>query len=97
MLDHFGAGARRGAAIEDTGCGISKENLTRVFSYGFTTKKDGHGFGLHVSANLAAEIGGSLTAQSDGPGKGALFTLQIPMRPADAAGLAVAEETGRAA
>ncbi len=83
--------------IEDTGCGISKENLTRVFNYGFTTKKDGHGFGLHVSANLAAELGGSLTAHSDGPGKGALFTLQIPMRPAHAAGLAVAEGTGRAA
>jgi two-component system sensor kinase FixL len=64
--------------VEDTGCGIPAKNLTRVFNHGFTTKKDGHGFGLHVSSNLAAEIGGSLTARSDGPGRGAIFTLEIP-------------------
>ncbi|HZS39572.1 MAG TPA: ATP-binding protein [Polyangia bacterium] len=64
--------------IADSGCGISPEHLTRIFNYGFTTKQDGHGFGLHSSANAAAEMGGTLTAHSDGPGRGARFTLTIP-------------------
>lgn len=67
--------------VNDTGVGIPKENLTRVFSHGFTTKRHGHGFGLHSSANAAKELGGTLSAQSDGPGRGALFTVDIPYRP----------------
>jgi PAS domain S-box-containing protein len=65
-------------AIRDTGCGIPEENLTRVFNHGFTTKTTGHGFGLHSAANAATEIGGSLTGTSDGPGRGATFTLRLP-------------------
>ena len=64
--------------VEDTGVGIPAENLTRIFQYGFTTKKEGHGFGLHSAANAAREMGGTLTAASDGPGRGASFTLQLP-------------------
>jgi C4-dicarboxylate-specific signal transduction histidine kinase len=64
--------------IIDNGVGIPAENLTRIFSHGFTTKKDGHGFGLHSGALAAKELGGSLTAQSDGPGRGATFTLELP-------------------
>jgi signal transduction histidine kinase len=64
----------------DNGIGIPAENLTRIFSYGFTTKKDGHGFGLHGGALSAREMGGSLSAQSDGLGKGAAFTLELPYK-----------------
>jgi PAS domain S-box-containing protein len=62
----------------DNGIGIPAHNLTKVFNHGFTTKKDGHGFGLHSGANAAKEMGGTLTARSDGPGKGAEFTLELP-------------------
>lgn len=65
--------------VSDTGVGIAPENLTRVFAHGFTTKKDGHGFGLHSSALAAQELGGSLSAQSDGPGCGATFILRLPL------------------
>ncbi len=62
----------------DNGVGIAAENLTRVFSHGFTTKRDGHGFGLHTSALAAKELGGSLAVMSEGPGNGATFTLEMP-------------------
>jgi len=65
--------------VQDNGVGISPENLTRIFSHGFTTRPNGHGFGLHSGANAAKEMGGQLTAHSDGPGKGALFTLELPL------------------
>jgi len=64
--------------VTDNGVGIAPENLTRVFAFGYTTKKAGHGFGLHSSANVAKEMGGSLVAQSDGPGQGATFVLELP-------------------
>jgi len=64
--------------VSDNGIGIPPENLTKIFNHGFTTKKDGHGFGLHSGANAAKEMGGSLTARSDGPGQGAEFTLELP-------------------
>jgi two-component system NtrC family sensor kinase len=65
-------------AITDNGMGILAQNLTRIFSHGFTTKPKGHGFGLHSCANAANEMGGSLTVQSEGAGKGATFILEIP-------------------
>jgi signal transduction histidine kinase len=65
-------------AVCDNGVGIPPENLIHIFSHGFTTKKDGHGFGLHSGALAAKEMGGSLAVQSDGPGKGATFTLELP-------------------
>jgi predicted ATPase/GAF domain-containing protein/tRNA A-37 threonylcarbamoyl transferase component Bud32/two-component sensor histidine kinase len=65
--------------IEDEGSGITKENLTKIFNLGFTTKKDGHGFGLHSSSCNAIEMGGTLTAHSDGPQRGALFRLRLPL------------------
>jgi predicted ATPase/signal transduction histidine kinase/tRNA A-37 threonylcarbamoyl transferase component Bud32 len=69
--------------VRDNGIGISRENLAKIFSHGFTTKKKGHGFGLHNCANAAQEMNGSLTAYSDGPGKGASFVLRIPVEYAD--------------
>ena len=65
--------------VRDNGIGIAAENLIKIFNHGFTTKKDGHGFGLHSGANAAREMGGSLTAQSDGVGKGSTFTLVLPV------------------
>jgi PAS domain S-box-containing protein len=65
-------------AITDNGVGIPAENLTRIFNHGFTTRKTGHGFALHSGALAAKELGGSLTVQSDGPGLGATFTLELP-------------------
>jgi PAS domain S-box-containing protein len=69
----------------DNGVGISAENLGRIFAHGFTTKKDGHGFGLHSCMLIARELGGTLAVQSEGLGKGATFTLDLPSRPPEKA------------
>ena len=69
--------------VSDTGVGIPPENLERIFSHGFTTRADGHGFGLHSSALAAREIGGSLYAASPGPDQGATFTLTLPLAAAE--------------
>jgi len=65
----------------DNGMGIAPELLTKIFQHGFTTRKEGHGFGLHSCAIAARSMNGSLVAHSDGPGKGATFTLELPFRP----------------
>ncbi|HEX5462510.1 MAG TPA: MHYT domain-containing protein [Steroidobacteraceae bacterium] len=70
--------------VEDTGVGISAESMQRLFEFGFTTKKEGHGFGLHASAILAREMGGELTARSDGTNRGACFTVRLPIAAAEA-------------
>lgn len=67
--------------VEDNGAGIPNENLERIFQHGFTTRSNGHGFGLHSAANAAREMKGTLTARSDGPGRGAAFTLELPIAP----------------
>jgi signal transduction histidine kinase len=67
-------------AVIDNGVGIPPENLTRIFNHGFTTRKEGHGFGLHSGALAARELGGSLTAFSEGRGLGAVFTLELPVQ-----------------
>jgi len=67
--------------VTDNGIGVPPENLTRIFSHGFSTRKDGHGFGLHSGANAAKEMGGRLIAYSEGTGKGATFTLELPLFP----------------
>tara|TARA_R110002111_G_scaffold261826_3_gene335803 strand:+ start:6402 stop:8291 length:1890 start_codon:yes stop_codon:yes gene_type:complete len=64
--------------VQDNGTGIATENLTKIFSHGFTTRQDGHGFGLHSAILAAKELGGSLVASSEGLGTGATFTLEIP-------------------
>jgi len=74
-------GTRVRLSVTDDGVGIPAENLTRIFGHGFTTRPDGHGFGLHSSANAAREMQGSLAAASDGPGRGATFTLELPAAP----------------
>ncbi|MFO1478100.1 MAG: two-component regulator propeller domain-containing protein [Verrucomicrobiota bacterium] len=67
--------------VADNGIGIPHENLTRIFGHGFTTRKQGHGFGLHSGALAAREMGGSLSVASDGVNCGATFTLELPVAP----------------
>jgi PAS domain S-box-containing protein len=68
-------------SVLDNGIGIPAENLARIFNHGFTTRRNGHGFGLHSGALAAKELGGSLTMHSEGAGKGAAFTLELPLQP----------------
>lgn len=65
-------------SVTDNGIGIPRENLTRIFNHGFTTRAGGHGFGLHSGALAAKEMGGSLSVKSAGLGHGASFTLELP-------------------
>ncbi|UMZ14675.1 GHKL domain-containing protein [Pseudomonas sp. MPFS] len=65
--------------VKDEGEGITAQNLTKIFVHGFTTRKEGHGFGLHSCALAAIEMNGQLSVHSDGPGTGATFTLDIPL------------------
>jgi two-component system NtrC family sensor kinase len=67
--------------VSDNGIGIAPDNLTRIFQHGFTTRAEGHGFGLHSCAIAAAELGGSLRAESAGIGQGAIFVMDLPFRP----------------
>ncbi|HSV34154.1 MAG TPA: AAA family ATPase [Ramlibacter sp.] len=66
-------------SVRDQGVGIPAENLTRIFAHGFTTRRAGHGFGLHSCALAARQLGGTLTAHSDGVGHGATFVLELPV------------------
>jgi signal transduction histidine kinase len=66
-------------SFKDAGCGITNENLEKVFLYGYTTKVTGHGFGLHSCANYMMEMHGSIRAESPGEGKGATFFLKLPI------------------
>lgn len=65
--------------VTDNGGGIDADNLTRIFASGFTTKEDGHGYGLHYSSLAVKEMGGHLTAFSDGPNQGAKFVIELPL------------------
>jgi signal transduction histidine kinase len=64
--------------VTDTGPGIAASNLTRVFEPQFTTKADGHGFGLSTSYRIITNHGGRITAESP-PGLGACFTITMPV------------------
>jgi PAS domain S-box-containing protein len=75
-----GDASRVKISVVDNGIGIPEENLTRIFNHGFTTRKEGHGFGLHSGANTAKELGGALSVFSEGVGHGAIFTLELPFQ-----------------
>ncbi|MGA2115558.1 MAG: ATP-binding protein [Bryobacteraceae bacterium] len=70
-------------AIQDTGVGLPPENVTRIFGHSFTTKADGHGFGLHSCALAASQMGGSFWAESEGARHGATFVLEFPLKSGD--------------
>ncbi|MBC7782872.1 MAG: histidine kinase, partial [Burkholderiales bacterium] len=78
-IDSGPDGSRVRFGVSDNGVGIARQNLAKIFAHGFTTKKEGHGFGLHGSANSAREMGGTLTVASEGIDQGATFTLEIPV------------------
>jgi PAS domain S-box-containing protein len=75
------AGDQLDFTVTDNGVGIAPEHLQRIFAHGFTTRKNGHGFGLHSCALAAKQMNGTLTVRSDGPGTGATFVLSLPARP----------------
>jgi C4-dicarboxylate-specific signal transduction histidine kinase len=79
------ANGRARIVVADNGVGIAPENLTRIFNHGFTTRVDGHGFGLHSGALAARELGGTLSVHSDGVGRGASFSLELPLYSAETA------------
>lgn len=64
--------------VRDSGLGIKPEDIDKIFNSGFTTKADGHGFGLHYSSLAIHEMGGTISAGSDGPGRGAVFQIVLP-------------------
>ena len=72
--------------VGDCGCGIKAQDLKRIFSFGYSSKQNGKGFGLHASANAMTEMGGALWAESDGPGLGASLVLRFPLHVSSPAG-----------
>ena len=71
--------------VSDDGCGMAPEVLARVFEPFFTTKlgQGGSGLGLSISHNIVTQVlGGELSVQSQ-PGRGAVFTIDIPLRAPD--------------
>ena len=78
---HSGPGEFVTLSVSDNGMGIPPENLERIFGQGFSTRKDGHGFGLHSSILAAQDMGGGLYARSTGLEQGATFTLELPRQP----------------
>jgi signal transduction histidine kinase len=69
--------------VHDNGVGIPQKNLGKIFDYGFTTKPDGFGFGLHSAASEVARLGGRISARSDGEDQGAEFTIELPLPESD--------------
>ena len=86
------AGNRVRIVVADNGSGISHEHVTRIFENGFTTRKDGHGIGLYSASLTARELGGALFVHSDGVGRGARFTLDLPVRPPEPPGKPAGED-----
>jgi len=80
---HVAGGSRLRVSVKDEGEGLSEAIRTRLFAHGFTTRKHGHGFGLNSCAQAATEMGGTLSVHSDGPGLGAIFTLELPLDPVE--------------
>jgi len=65
--------------FEDTGVGIPKEDLTRIFDPFYTTKEKGTGLGLAVSYDIIKKMNGALSIESE-LGKGSVFTITMPYK-----------------
>jgi len=65
--------------VQDTGIGISKENMEKLFTPLFTTKARGLGLGLLICKNLVEGHGGSIEVESE-EGKGSTFTVRLPIQ-----------------
>jgi sensor domain CHASE-containing protein len=68
-----------GIEVRDNGLGIDMADTSELFTRGFTTKEKGSGIGLHWCSNAVNAMGGSINASSDGPGKGAVFSIYLPL------------------
>lgn len=66
--------------IHDNGVGIKKSNLENIFTYGYTTKTNGHGIGLYSCAIYAMELGGRIYVESDSLGLGTSFIVELPLQ-----------------
>ena len=83
----LGAGRLR-LTVSDNGVGVTPEQRTGIFRYGYSTKQRGSGFGLHATANFVQESGGSIRLESPGPDQGATLILELPgASPAPAASI----------
>jgi two-component system sensor histidine kinase HydH len=71
-------GERIRVDIQDTGCGIAPENLSKIFDPFFTTKEDGVGLGLSVSHGIIQEHNGTIDVESE-KGAGTVFHVQFPL------------------
>lgn len=67
-------------SVQDTGCGFTEEEKSRLFAFGYSSKERGSGFGLHSSANYVIANHGSIVAESPGPGLGGKFTVRLPVK-----------------
>jgi len=65
-------------SVSDSGPGLSMESRQKIFTLGYSTKKDGHGIGLHVSSNYMQEMGGAISVSNDDTCSGTKFTLTLP-------------------
>jgi PAS domain S-box-containing protein len=79
VAHRYGDGRFR-VEVSDNGAGIGEDTQPAIFRYGFSTKRDGHGFSLHNSSTLAQAMGGALTFSSDGKGRGSVFRLELPIQ-----------------
>jgi C4-dicarboxylate-specific signal transduction histidine kinase len=68
--------------VADSGHGITDERLKCIFRFGFTTKTNGNGFGLHPAAIAMNEMGGAIRVHSAGADQGATFTITLPIKTA---------------
>lgn len=67
--------------VRDNGCGMTDEVLEHLFEPFFTRRRDGKGtgLGLSITHRIVTQHGGKLTAHSEGPGKGSLLRLELPI------------------
>jgi C4-dicarboxylate-specific signal transduction histidine kinase len=76
LRTRFTEGDAMAIDVQDNGPGVAPENIARLFTFGFSTKPHGHGFGLHHSSMTATEMGAEL--RCDSSAEGATFTLALP-------------------
>lgn len=65
-------------SVQDTGKGFDAASREKLFNHGYTTRADGQGYGLHYCASALQEMGGNISAHSDGVGLGATFRIRLP-------------------
>lgn len=64
--------------IEDTGCGIDKEEMDKLFEFFYSTKPDGAGMGLPIAHQIISDHGGDIDVLSQ-PQEGTIFIISLPI------------------